>query len=212
MLKLKKVVKQVKTRGDYHWRKLYRTWLFWIGIGGGLAIWHWSNLNNALLFVTAVVVFWYTRETFDLKQISTKQLKETRKQTDMQLTPYLRLQWDNGSNRDIYDIVNEGEGLALDVVFEPMRFIDQNIKSTYQIKSRPLIAKSKPTVVTIDELNSDDNVVKGTGIKGYLEACIARNHFIKASYKDIEGRKYKVVFQADSTYNDRFKIVEQGRA
>lgn len=155
---------------SHEWRKQYRKWLLAVGVVGTLLTWWLSSFSNALLFATAVIVFWYTRETFDLKQIGNKQLKDTRKQTDMQLTPYLRLQWNDGDNKNVYDIVNEGEGIALDVIFNPMKFQDQDIKSEYKIKSRPLIAKSKPTTVTKDELNDPNNIVQGVGIKGYLEA------------------------------------------
>ena len=74
---------------SYHWRKKYREWLFWIGLLVGSVVWYCSSFSDALLFITAVIVFWYTRETFDLKQISNKQLKETRKQADMLVRPYL---------------------------------------------------------------------------------------------------------------------------
>jgi hypothetical protein len=193
------------------WAKHYRKWLFGLGLIGGTVVWVFSSFATAVLFDTAVIVFWYTRETFDLKQISNKQLKETRKQLDLQLMPYLRLQWNNDRGKFVYDIVNEGEGLAIDVVFNPMKFLDQNISSTYQIKSRPLIAKSKPTTVTTDELNDTSNMVQGEGIKGYLERKIELGHHIEASYKDVDGRKYRAVFQSDPSYNDRFKIVEQKR-
>ncbi len=201
----------MKDKINHQWKKRYREWLFVVGLIGTGISWYCSSFSNALLFLTAVIVFWYTRETFDLKQISNKQISETRKQADMQLRPYLRLQWNNGDAKNVYDIVNEGEGLALDVAFKPMKFKDQDVPSTYQIKSRPLIAKSKPTTVTVDELNSVDNISQGISIKGYLEGCIPRGHLIQATYKDIENRKYEVVFQSDPSYNDQFKIVEQGR-
>ncbi len=201
----------MKKAFSYQWRKKYRQWLFWIGFLVGPVVWYFSSFSDALLFITAVIVFWYTRETFDLKQISNKQLKESRKQADMQLRPYLRLQWNDGDAKNVYDIVNEGEGLALNVVFKSMRFQDQDIPSVYQIKSRPLIAKSKPTTVTVDELNNTDNIVQGIGIKGYLESWIPKGHFIQVTYDDVESRKYKAVFQSDPSYNDKFKIVEQGR-
>jgi hypothetical protein len=201
----------VKISVNHQWEKQYRKWLLAVGVVGGLIIWHLSNFSNALLFVTGVIVFWYTRETFELKQISNEQLEETREQTDLQIMPYLRLQWNNDRDKYVYDIVNEGEGLAIDVEFASMKFLDQKIESDYKIKSRPLIAKSKPTTVTTDELNDTNNIVQGVGIKGYLERKIALGHYIEAKYKDVKDRKYKVVFQSDASYNDRFKIVEQKR-
>jgi hypothetical protein len=171
-----------------------------------------DELTALVLLATAAVVFWYTRETNDLKEISTRQLKETRKQIDMQLKPYLRLQWNNEDNNKVYDIVNEGEGLALDVEFAPIPFQDQDLLSVFQIKSRPLIAKSKATSVTTSELVNPDNFVRETvNIKGYLEQKFDLNYKIKATYLDVEKRKYKVIFKSDETYNDKFKIVEQDR-
>jgi hypothetical protein len=193
------------------WDKEYRKWCFAIGaIGGGL-VWYWSNLNNSLIFVTAILILWYTRETYDLKRISNKQLIETRKQIDLQLRPYLRLQWDSGGNQDVFDVVNEGEGLAIDVTFSLMTFYDQDVKSEYQIMSRPLIAKSKPTIITTDELNNPANIVKGVSIKGYLNDKLVDGFTIKVNYFDTENRKYRAIFSADTSYNDRFRIVKQGR-
>ena len=193
------------------WTKNYRKWLFWIGLIGTILTAFFSNFSNSILFTTAVIIFWYTRETFDQKQISNKQLKETRKQVDIQLAPYLRLQWNNDKNKYVYDVINEGQGLAVDVEFEPLIFKDQDIKSTYKIKSRLLISQSKPSTITTDELNNEMNIIRDISIKGYLEDKLKYQYQIKATYKDIEGRKYRVVFKADNSYNDRFKIVEQGR-
>jgi len=200
----------MRVRLRHQWEHQYRKWLFGIGLIGSILSFELDNFGDAALFATAVIVFWYARETLDLKQITNKQLFETRRQLFFQARPYLHLQWHEGKNKGVYNIINEGEGMALDVVFEPITFEDDT-RIAYQIKSRPLIARSKSTLITTDELATPGAAVKDAGIKDYLRDRIPRGYYITAAYRDADGRRYRVVFRSDPTYHDQFRIVEQGR-
>lgn len=86
---------------DFIWRKRYKQSLIFVWVIGCLFIFIIESIakdiNNItagekilglIYYSTAVVIFWYTRETYDLKVIQQKELKEVRKQTDFQKRPF----------------------------------------------------------------------------------------------------------------------------
>ena len=208
---------------DFAWRKRYKEILFLLFIIGFYFIYNYSNNNdaisNTILFFTAIIVFWYTRETFDLKVLTRKELEETRKQTDFEMKPYLRMQISNNEH-DIFKIVNCGRGLAIDIRFEKFIIENQKQEIGLLIKSRPLISPSNKGVTVVEYSELLDNI-EGTlcakagiapgNIKRVIMQNLNKNFLIKATYKDIEHNIYEVIFQADLSYNDRFRIIKQDK-
>ncbi len=212
---------------DYQWRKEYRKWLIGIGIVGVIIIFSSEFLVNKFLpignitisekilgsiyFVTATIIFWYTRETFDLKVIQQKELIEIRKQTDFQITPYLRIQWSNNKD-EIFHIINDGKGLAINLRFLPF---SPTTELVLNIKHRPVISSGGYTIVSTDELFSNikqPSIIQDTSIlKGLILSYVKNSFSIEATYKDIMNNQYNVVFCSDPTYNDLFYINSQKR-
>jgi len=166
-----------------------------------------------ILWFTAVVVLDYTKETHDLKENSVRQIHESRKQYDYEMSPYLRLQW-VGSSASIFQIVNDGKGIAVNVEFEPFSFIDDKEKSTFKIKSRPLIVGGHGySDIGREEIIEGYKGLLGkdSSFYGYLGSKIDLGFFIQVKYKDFEGHSYIAVFKSNPNYNDKFEIVEQKR-
>lgn len=184
-----------------------------IGIYDGVAVF--------IFWFTALAIFKYTKETYWLKKLQQKILEETQKQTDFEMRPYLRLQWSNDSMRprDVFEIINNGRGLAIDVKFDQfdIRCIKQVIR--FSIKNRPLVSNMGGSIVSINELNETKKVIEGANInmesiKDYIEtAGFSRGGFsITVKHKDIENHKYIAIFKSDESYNDKFRIEFQDLA
>jgi hypothetical protein len=85
---------------DFIWRKKYKQLLIIIDIIGIVLIFFGEflvklivdienitfgeKIIGAIYYSTALIIFWYTRETFDLKVIQQKELEEVRKQSDFE--------------------------------------------------------------------------------------------------------------------------------
>ena len=155
-------------------RKHYKLFLFVVALLGsvivvvsekviGLSLSSADKLSDVIYFVTAVILFWYTYETYNLKKIQSKQLREIRKQTDFDMKPYLRLRYEQDtSSQEVFEIINEGKGLAKDVRFERFNLTLGDDEISFSINSRALISpKMLDVIVYIDELYEGMNVVRG---------------------------------------------------
>ena len=171
-------------------------------------------ISAFILWFSAVVVLVYTKETYDMKGNSDRTLKEMRKQSEYERMPFFRIQWTD-LNGEVIQIINEGKGIALDLAFKPIKFSDSDLKSEFTFKSRPAVASKGVSVVSLDELwdgyTGFFNRKSGDNLKHYLFQCLARGFKVTANYNDIVGGKYQAVFQADTNYNDKFRIIEQRR-
>ncbi len=168
----------------------------------------YSQIISALiLYLTAVIVFWYAKESAESNKLHLEEL-------EAKIMPYLRLQWSKAGGC-VFEIVNDGNGIALDVSFSQMVFVDNVLKSKFQIKSRPLIAPNNASsIVSVEELKEDaQGIVKidNFNIKGYLFDKLDLAYKIKVQYKDIKDNIYEAIFVADQKYNDKFRIKSQKR-
>lgn len=166
-----------------------------------------ENLINAvtawLLAEAGIAAAWTARETFDQKQVAQKQLGYS-------LRPYLRIQL-NESSRPIFDIVNDGNGVAIDVRFEKTEFRDDETDRlvSFKIKNRPLISTHGFTTVSPREILGGLPVGAPRQQYDYLKSKIHLHFKIVATYKNLKKDVFKVVFVSDETYNDSFRIESQ---
>lgn len=98
---------RIKERLSFLWRKKYRSIIFWIGVFGVIFIFFSDyfvmmvisidnitfseKLTMAIFFLTGLIILWYTRETFDMKNIQNKQIKEVRKDRYLSKMPMIRM-------------------------------------------------------------------------------------------------------------------------
>ncbi len=74
-----KIISKIKDWSSYQIHKEYRKWIFLIFLGFILfLILSVINLGNFVLMGTGLAVFWYSIETFYLKQVQQKQLEHDR--------------------------------------------------------------------------------------------------------------------------------------
>jgi len=156
------------------------------------------HLNNYLVGITAIIIFWYTKETFDLKVISQKELKEQRIQTYLALRPFIRLQWTDG---DCIRIINEGHGIAiqLKLSFSNTGFIRRSILCGEE-------ASKSYTDACFDDIENRNDI----NIRNFREVYLPKKntYSIEVTYKDIAGNCYKQVFKTDAKLNDKYKLIE----
>jgi hypothetical protein len=114
---------------NFLWRKKYRESLWVIGTVGSALIIFTDNLTKnldvgadeeltaLLLFITALTIFWSTRETYDLKNIAQKDVREARTSQMNEFLPVL-VPHPRGTIREgeiMLNISNVGKGIAKDI-------------------------------------------------------------------------------------------------
>ena len=167
--------------------------------GGKIHI-NWSDkIYYSILLLTAGVIFWYSRETADLKDISNKSIKELRKQTYFTQRPFIRLQWiePTSANLSGIRIINEGYGIAVNLT------INSNTKP---VIIRSIVAGEKASKSYTDAGYEDANLKDDNEfIKHFLPT---NDYEISVSYQDIVGNLYKQVFKTNDKLNDKFELFD----
>lgn len=177
---------------DFTWRKKYLWLIFCAGLIGALyLIITGSSKNDHLIFYTLLAIFWYSRETMDLKQISNKQTERLRIEHKTNLRPYLRLQ--KGGERGLI-LVNEGKGVAVN-----LRPVYKNDSVSRGFLMIPAMAAAPGSITT-------SFVPAGVGLE--LDPSVA-NFTVEINYKDIEDRNYFAQFKSNPLFNDGFEIIKQ---
>jgi hypothetical protein len=72
-------------------------------------------INDFLLLVTAVIVAFYTRETYRLRKETQRQVEETQRQTELQNRPFLIIECPRAGLDGEILIRNAGKGVAINV-------------------------------------------------------------------------------------------------
>lgn len=177
---------------DFIWRKKYLWLLFCVGLISSLyLIITESSKNDHLIFYTLLVIFWYSRETMDLKQISNKQTERLRIEHKTNLRPYLRIQKKEGENKIL--LVNEGKGVAV------------NLRSTYKRNNYKVELPGITAMAAAPGSFTEGLTSSKLGINfDSDEECI-----IEIFFNDIEMRNYHAIFKRNFDYNDKFEIIEQ---
>ena len=177
---------------NYAWKKRYLRLFFGVAIiGTAVLVALSAKLSDYLLFYTLVVVFWYSRETMDLKQISNKQVERSRTEHKTNLRPYLRLQ--KGGERGLI-LVNEGKGIAV------------NLRPVY--KSKEVIREFLKIPAMAAAPNSITQSFVPRGFGSELDPGIA-SFEVEVKFNDIEKRNYIAVFKSNNLFNDGFEIHKQ---
>ena len=219
------------------WRKKYKRTLFFVGLigtaliaGSDYIFWKvigWDVANVTLgekiqaitLYLTGVVIFWYTRETYDLKQSQNKQIKEIRRQTELQQRPFLRIEWNRyplkeliTSNGDRYEeerhyyqiiAVNIGTGIAVNVEFE-VSVMTQELYDTNPNTFRTVTAIS-PNGGTTRIFDAYHN----EALQNILDPKRESNSYsIKVRYENLERTSYVQEFITSPDYNDGFAVID----
>jgi len=175
----------------------------------------YTRVSAEILFVTAVIVAWYAYESAESNKLHGKELEEIRAQTDAKIMPYLSIKW--SGKDEVFQIVNDGNGIALDVQFGPLKLKND---LSCQIKSRSLIAPHSQSIITNKELSEGlvDQDIKGfyqeaggTILKEGIYKEIKIGFKLKVHYEDIRRRSYEVLFATDEKYIDMFRIKSQER-
>jgi len=98
---------KISKYSSFLWKKKYRAIIFRIWIIGLILIifsdyiirtvvsieniTFGEKINSIFIFSTGIIVLWYTRETFDIKNIQNKQIKEVRKDRYLSKMPMIRM-------------------------------------------------------------------------------------------------------------------------
>ncbi|MBD3359808.1 MAG: hypothetical protein GF365_03840 [Candidatus Buchananbacteria bacterium] len=160
-------------------------------------------INTIILWITAIVILKYTKETYDLKKLSNKQLTESRKQTFLSLRPFIRLHWIERSEQ--IRIINEGHGIAIDV---EVKFNHDN----NGIIRRSIICGERASKFYTDaDFTEIENTRESIGDINTFKAKYSPDiitYSIDVKYKDITGNIYNQKFVADKNLNDKYRLLE----
>ncbi|MBU0612399.1 hypothetical protein KKB10_00120 [Patescibacteria group bacterium] len=133
-----------------------------------------------------------------MKTVANKQLIEARKQTFLNIRPFIRLQW---INNDGIRIINEGYGIALNV---RLSF------SNGGVINRTIISGEKASKSYTDA-GYEDMINKKTDISSsfFFTRKYSPNdnvYTIDVTYQDVAGIFYLQTFRTDSILNDKYKL------
>jgi hypothetical protein len=165
-----------------------------------------NALPSLILWVTAISVFMYTRETRDLKLVTQKQLEETRHATSLSVRPFIRLQWSKVSSYDSNDkdglhhikIINEGAGSAikLNVSFS---HIDKKFDSTIIAGQRTYLPLTEPNYKDFG-YQDESSFLKELSPQ-------QKTYDLTVKYQDILGKEYQQTFKSNPQLTDGFEII-----
>lgn len=218
----------VKVSG-FLWRKKYRQLIAgatlllalvvsWLDNFFGLNIEAKDELSSILLVVTAGIVFWSMRETFDLKVIQQRQETIQLKQFEFENRPYIRVAWPNKGD-EILHISNQGKGLARDIFIEAVR-VDKgdNPRLVFKPQGRAIIAPGETAIVTVDEIQGAAGLAEVNEYAEYVtrikpemnerlkEGAIEKIHL---SYIDLGENIYDAFFVPREDVQGRFIVDSQ---
>ncbi|HUD20823.1 MAG TPA: hypothetical protein VMQ44_02025 [Candidatus Saccharimonadales bacterium] len=167
-----------------------------------------NSAQSLILWITAISIFLYTRETRDLKRVTQKQLEATRDNTKLLLMPLIRIEWSQVSNYDNptrvpglhhIKIINEGSGIAV------------NVKITFSHRNESYVVNilgANKTYLPITEPNyedfgfaNDDVFVKN------LDPSI-REYSIFVEYLDINKGTHKQEFESQKLPACGYKLIK----
>jgi hypothetical protein len=219
-------LKGLRAIANYLWRKHYRLGILIVTLIASWVVLYSDNflpigniaakdeLSSLLLLATAAVVFWYTRETYDLKVITQNAKSIQQSQFDFENRPYLRLQWSTNGD-EVLQIVNDGKGLARDVCFEPIALNDNIPLAPLR---RPVIAAGQYSTISNRELQEGAGKAEMNAhteykfnIKSHLNDLLKAGKVgeLQVTYLDLRDQVYDAFFVPDERYNDRFNIKSQ---
>ncbi len=165
-----------------------------------------SALPSLILWLTAISVFMYTRETRDLKLVTQKQLEEDRRATSLSVRPFIRLQWsnissyDSGNSEGLYHIkvINEGAGAAIKLILS-FSHTSKKFSSTIIAGQRVYLPVTEPNY---KDFEYDDEASFLSDISPE-----DKNYNITVKYQNILGKEYQQTFKANSQLADKFEII-----
>lgn len=139
-------------------------------------------VQNIILWLTGVILLWYTWETYNLRKIAEVQGITS-------IRPYLRLQTIDGEDNKLR-LVNEGKGVAV------------NLKVKYSNKEEMKILKSITAMAAAPGSYTD---LRSLGVDFNTE----KDFTIEVKYLDMEKRNYIAFFKSNTEFNDKFEIIRQ---
>jgi len=179
-------------------------------VGFGVFIKH--NRPNLVEGITAILLLVTLFETL-------KTNKESQRQTELTLRPYMRLAWRNDSNSEsrenqgIIDtciqVINNGKGLMRKVHYKVA--VD---KKSVEVREHALIvADGNPTSMVYKKSLDVSKMVLGSRSRQFFEQLkykndeIIKNKKIEISgtYRDVEGREYYFSFVSDRNEQSWFR-------
>ncbi len=155
-------------------------------------------VNILFALVSTFALIWTLRKLIENTKIANKNTELTngllnyaKKQHIASIRPYLRLQ-----KQEPLILVNEGRGIAINI---KLTYINGKIKKDFN--SVPAMASAPSSFTTVkDFMDGSTNTILNPETNPFN---------VEANYEDIEGNKYKAVFESDYSFNDRFRIASQ---
>ncbi len=197
----------------------FSDYIFW-SFGGKVAnVTFAEKIQATTLFLTGVVIFWYTRETYDLKCIQNKQIEETRRQTELQQRPFLRLEWNT------YPLSTEGYLTGKDISRRYTTYHHQlilvntgfgvavNVEINISLKNIKLVPKPFFKTVTAISSNGGKTQIFDAYDKEELREILdptreGNSYEVTIHYKNLEKTSYKQVFKTSPNHNDAFEVTD----
>jgi len=169
-------------------------WIFVVLFTIGLIIFVYFASNNSysaitpfILWTTFIAILWYSKETYCLKKVQQKSLKQQRIRDNYEIMPFLKIEVSYVFKKFII-INNDGRGLAKNIDFHIIYNGKNYIRKFESIPEHNLVElehiKDHGFLTEFGSLSEED-----------------RQHIkIEVTFEDIANRKYK--YSSEYTYNN----------
>jgi len=184
-----KVIKSILMWWNYQIRKEYRKWILFVFLVFGLLFTlSLLDLNNFVLTGTGLAVFWYSIETFYLKQVQQKQLDHERKAIKMKRTIDLIEKFNNSVRLDFEYIMHpKFEFDTKDLTAEDYKYIIENKALPYEKMTPYLSLNNVLSFFEVSGLMVKNNLIDLNVYSDYFQIIIAKLLKNTEIVKIIEG-------------------------
>jgi hypothetical protein len=190
------------------WRKEYKPLLSFVALVGtnlillvGLKI--DVMISTIVLWITAVIIFWYSMETYDLKEV-------TRKSLEYERAPFVILNYEKDTKK--FHFKNVGRGIAKNASMENVVLPD-GPDCLLAAPQKTIIEPSGGFTKFTLKYNSPMAEVMGNTNDGDMRMQLLlekqKSVFITINYEDLTGKRYFTKIKY-TDLDDSNEIVEYG--
>ncbi len=154
-------------------------------------------LNLSILTLTLIAVGWYAAITHRLHQTAQNQLAEVTRQRTLSVMPTLLPQVRPSSSIiDEFHLTNIGNGVALNITIDDVRFAPDTLpNSYYRFQSVLMLRPTESVSFLYPDLWEGFKLKKPQGLPHFKPEFATSTLTLRFTFQDIEGSEYEQFFQ-----------------
>ena len=153
-------------------------------------------LNIIVLTITMCVIIWYTIITNRLHRVSQNQLTELTKQRRLSVIPTLLPQLLRHGVLNKMNLMNIGNGVAVNIHFEKVRYAPPEMGDTYyEFEDIPMLRPTEHLIVSYKSFVLGRIEHPDVGLVHLTTEYSKTTVLLNITFQDLEGEQYEEIFQ-----------------